>query len=84
VSLEPIDDCPEYPRCGLDVQGYCLCRPRTTTRVPPPDPVLALDTLSVAADEAMARYLAARRGADIEARTAHDLREAARMRARKL
>ena len=34
-------------------------------------------------DEAMARYLAARRGADIEARTTHDLREAARMRARK-
>jgi hypothetical protein len=52
--------------------------------VPPPDPVLALDSLSVAADEAMARYLAARRGADIEARTTHDLREAARMRARKL
>lgn len=84
MSLEPIDDCPEYPRCGLDVQGYCLCRPRVTTRVPPPDPVLALDSLSVAADEAMARYLAARLVASTEARTAHDLRESARMRASKL
>jgi hypothetical protein len=45
--------------------------------------VVALDALSVAADEAMARYLAARRAATPEARTAHDLREAARMRARK-
>ena len=68
------DDCPAYPRCGLDV----------TARCPPPDPVVALDALSVAADEAMARYLAARRASDIEARTTHDLREAARMRARKL
>jgi hypothetical protein len=51
--------------------------------VPPPDPVLALDTLSIAADEALARYLAARRASTSEARTTHDLREAARMRARK-
>ena len=84
MSLEPPDGCEAYPRCGLDVQGYCLCRPRITARVPPPDPVMALDTLSIAADEALARYLAARRASTSEARTTHDLREAARMRARKL
>lgn len=43
-----------------------------------------LDALSIAADEALARYLAARRAATPEERAAHDLREAARMRARKL
>jgi hypothetical protein len=83
LRLEPPDECEAYPRCGLDATGHCRCHPRPTLRIPPPDPVLALDALSIAADEAMARYLAARRGADTEARTAHDLREAARMRARK-
>lgn len=44
---------------------------------------MSLDALSVAADEAMERYLAARRAATAEERAAHDLREAARMRARR-
>ena len=79
---EPPDECEAYPRCGLDVSGHCRCHPRSTLRIPPPDPVLALDALSIAADEAMARYLAARRAATPEARTDHDLREAARMRLR--
>jgi hypothetical protein len=79
---EPPDECGAYPRCGLDVSGHCRCYPRPTLRIPRPDPVLALDALSIAADEAMARYLAARRAATPEERAAHDLREAARMRRR--
>jgi hypothetical protein len=44
---------------------------------------VSLDALSIAADEAMARYLAARRAATPEERAAHDLREAERLRARR-
>jgi hypothetical protein len=34
---EPPDECGAYPRCGLDVSGYCRCYPAAPT-VPAPRP----------------------------------------------